>query len=192
MRQKKKRTLWLLAALVVGSLMFAYGMHLASWRSSQYDNYNMGLRAYETGDAKTAVQLFDRSLGSYRGEQRAGWLHRFIYPAPDRELAALANFHKGKALLRARQIEPAVEAFKESLRLNPGNNYGGIGLSEAQRLEAQAEVVKYDLELLFKNNKQQADGQGKGKGKPGDKPGGKPVPGDEPGNMPGKGNKDDI
>lgn len=189
----EKRNLWLLALLVAGCLMLGYGYQLATWQNLQYDYYNVGLQAYEQGDIKTAVEMFDRSMNQYKRESKAGWLHRFIYPAPSRELAAQAAFHKAKALLRARQAEPAVEAFKESLRLNPGNGYSGMSLSDAQRMEAEAMVVKYDLELLFKNQPQLAQGQGKGKGnKPGQPGDGKPVPGDDPGSKPGKGNKDDI
>lgn len=187
-----KRNLWMLAAMFAGILMLFYGFSLATWRSAQTDYYNVGLVAYEQGDVKTAVEMFDRSLAHYKRDSREGWLHRFVYPAPSRELAALAAFHKAKALLRARQAEPAVEAFKESLRLNPGNGYTGMALSDAQRLEAQAMVVKYDLELLFKNQPQLGKGQGKGQPKPGDQPGNNPVPGDNPGSKPGKGNKDDI
>ena len=76
-----------------------------------------------------------------------------------------------------------------------GNLYVGEDLTEQeyQLLREAAMVVKYDLELLFKNSPEQAEKQGKpkpGKGKP-DK-GDKPVPGEDPGNMPGKGNRDTI
>ena len=63
-----------------------------------------------------------------------------------------------------------------------------------QRLTDQSLIVKYDLELLFKNNKQLAQGEGKGEGKPqpGDQDGKKQQPGQQPGDKPGKGNKDAI
>lgn len=195
MRKKNsRRTYWMIAALVAGILFSGFGLHLATYQSAQTGYYNLGLAAYQQEDLQLANAAFDRSIQAYKAESRAGWLHRFIYPEPSREMAALAYFHKAKVLLRARQVEPAVEAFKESLRLNAGNGYQGISLSEAQRLEAQAEVVKYDLELLFKNQPQQGQGQGKGKGKPqqGDGTGNQQVPGDQPGAQPGKGKPDDI
>lgn len=195
MRKKNsRRTYWMIAALVAGILFTGFGVHLATYTSSQTQYYNLGLSAYEQENLQLANAAFDRSIQAYKSESRAGWVHRFIYPEPSRELAALAYFHKAKVLLRARQVEPAVEAFKESLRLNAGNGYAGIPLSDAQRLEAQAEVVKYDLELLFKNQPQQGEGQGKGKGKPqkGDGKGNQQVPGDQPGSQPGKGKPDDI
>lgn len=189
-----RRTYWLVAALAVGILLTASGLHLASWKSAQTQYYNVGLAAYNQEDLPLAAAAFDRSILAYKQESTAGWWHRFIYPEPSREVAALAYFHKAKVLLRARQVEPAVEAFKESLRLNAGNGYGGIPLAEAQRLEAQAEIVKYDLELLFKNQPQQGEGQGKGKPKPGDGDGkgNQQVPGDQPGSKPGNGKPDDI
>jgi hypothetical protein len=95
-------------------------------------------------------------------------------------------------LIRAQQIPAAVDAFKESLMINPGNGYTGMSVDDANRMQAEAYTVKYDLELLFKNNPDQAQKQGKGKPKDGDGQGGKPVPGNDPGSQPGKGNRDDI
>jgi|AGTN01.3.fsa_nt_gi hypothetical protein len=192
-----KTRLWLVAALVTGLLVFGSGFKLLSWQDSQVGFYNQGLAAYQSGDAKTALQFFDKSLGVYRQRTRLTWSERFFYPAANREYAALASFHKAKALLHLRQAEPAVEAFKESLRLNPGNSYDKLAgfehasQKDVNRLTEEALVVKYDLELLFKNNKQMADGQGKGKPKPG-QPGDKKQPGQQPGQQPGKGNKDEI
>lgn len=198
---KKKSRLVLAAALLVGLASFGFGYHLLTWQDAQVVYYNQGIAAYKSGDPQTALELFDKSLGVYRQRQRAGWKDRFIYPAPNQEFAALANFQKAKSLLRLRKAEPAVEAFKESLRLNPGNDYDSLsGLSgaskkELDRLVEQALTVKYDLELLFNNNQQLADGQGKEgqkgeKGEKGDKK--QQSPGKEPGELPGKGNKDEI
>ncbi len=192
MRFFTKSNLWLLAALVAGCLSLNYGFQLATWRSAQVEYYNQGLAAYQTGDVQTAAKLFDQSIAAYKQQTRADWLTRFVYPHANVELAAQANFHKAKALLRMRQGEPAVEAFKESLKLNPGNGYRGVSLEDAERLREQAMIVKYDLELLYKNNPQM--GQGQGKGGKGNKPGqgNKQVPGDQPGTQPGKGDRDKM
>lgn len=180
--------------VLAGAAAFAYGIYLFTWQDSQYQLYNQGLAAYQTGDVQKAIKYFDQSLGVYKTRQNENWGERLVYPKPDREVAAQAAFHKAKALIRAKQGKPAVEAFLESLKLNSGNLYQGRGLSqrEVQEAEEGAKVVKYDLELLFKNNPSLAEGQGKGKPKPGDKKGDKPAPGEDPGKMPGKGNKDDI
>lgn len=200
-----KPRVWLVASFVIGLVVFGWVYRVMTWEDKQTAFYDVGVTTYQTAqeapDMKAAIDLFDRSMGVYKMRSKSSdWSDRFLYPAPNRELAALAAFHKAKALLRLKQVEPAVEAFKESLRLNPGNNYQNLpGFEHASkedivRLEAQAMQVKYDLELLFKNNKQQAEGQGKGKGKPGDKPGDgkKQQPGQQPGDQPGKGKKDDI
>lgn len=185
---------WLIAAALAGALFLAGGYHLLTWSSGQVEFYNLGLKAYENGDMPTAIQAFDRSIAIYKQEKRASWFHRFIYPQPDDELAALAYFHKGKAHLMNRQGELAVESFKESLRLNPGDRIEGLAADDAERLREEALVVKYDLEMLFKSRPDlaQQQGKGKGKGKPGDGKGNKPDPGNDPGSQPGKGNRDDI
>ncbi|MBX9673679.1 MAG: hypothetical protein K2X70_09570 [Candidatus Obscuribacterales bacterium] len=192
----RKRVVVILTVLV-GIASIAFGLHLYSWRDAQVEFYNRGLVAYRTGDVQQAIKFFDQSLSVYKSRvNREGWQERVLYPAPDRGMAAQAAFHKAKALLYARQAKPAVQAFQESLELNPGNLYQGRGLSQREVLEAEetAKIVKYDLELLFKNDPSQAQQQGKGKGKGQGKPdpNGKPVPSDDPGKQPGKGNRDAI
>lgn len=201
-----KSRLGLAALFVVGLTVFGFANRVMSWRDAQTEFYNAGIAKYETAqqadDMKMAIDYFDKSIAVYKQRsEHSTWSERFLYPAPSREMAALAAFHKAKALLRLRQAEPAVEAFKDSLRLNPGNNFVNLPGFEQMtkddivRLESQALQVKYDLELLFKNNKQQGQGQGKGKqGKDKGKPseGKKQAPGNEPGDQPGKGKKNDL
>jgi tetratricopeptide (TPR) repeat protein len=189
------RRMAVIATVIIGALIFSYGLYLYSWRDAQIAQYNQGIAAYRSGDHQVAVKYFDTSLSTYKGRQDLNWMERFIYPKPDKELAALASFHKAKSLLRLNQAPPAVQAFKESLELNSGNLYLGRDLTEKeyQVFREAAMVVKYNLELLFKNDPQQAQKQGKGKGKGNGPPqDGKPVPGDDPGSMPGKGNRDTI
>lgn len=199
MEKKTSTRKRIMAALtvLVGALSFAYGLYLYTWHDGQTETYNAGLVAYQNGDMQAAIKFFDQSLGVYRTRQHESWTERFVYPKPDKELAAEAAFHKAKALLRAKQVKPAVESFRESLELNSGNMYQGRGLSprEVQEAAENAYIVKYDLYLLFKNNPEQAQqqGKGKGKGKPGDKADqGKPTPDKDPSGMPGKGNRDDL
>jgi len=190
---KQKRNRWFLAGLIAGLLLLFYGLGLAMWQSPQVYYYDLGLKQYTDGDLPHAVQSFDRSLAAFKASARnRTWLERFVYPKPDRELAALADFQKGKVLIRAQQGQPAVDALEESLMLNAGNGYGDdVSKADAVRMHEEALAVKYDLELLFKNNPSLAQQQGKGKGK-GQGKGDKQVPGTEPGKQPGKGNRDDI
>lgn len=191
---RKKRNRWLSTLAVMGALMLAGSMYLATWTNAPVENFNAGLQAYEAGDMKTAVQLFDKSLAAYKtAETNQNALHDFFYPAPDRNVAARASFQKAKALLQLKQGPAALAAFKESLLLNPGNGYDdNMLLSRAKEMEAEAKYTQYDLELLFKNNPAAAQQEGKGKGKGKGQPGNQQVPGTEPGNMPGKGDRNNI
>jgi tetratricopeptide (TPR) repeat protein len=187
----KLRNTWLGVALVVGALLLAGGYHLLTYTNGQAEYYNIGLKAYENGDMPHAIQFFDKSIDSYKRETRAGWTHRFIYPRPSKELVAMAYFQKAKAHLQNRQGELAVQSFKDALKLNPGNLHEGSSRAEDQRLAEEALVVKYDLEMLFKNRPDLAQQEGKGKGK-GKGQGNKQAPGTQPGDQPGKGNRDDV
>ncbi len=191
------RTAWLVAALIAGVLLVDGGYRLSTYVDPQVAYYDLGIKAYQAGDMAKAVRYFDMSIASYKAAQRDTWMHRFINPRPSLELAAMANFQKGKALLQAKQAEQAVEAFKESLRLNPGDLRGGLSADQALRLHEEAMVVKYDLELLFKSRPDLAAGQGKGQGQGQQGQGqgqqqGKQAPGQNPGSLPGKGRPDDI
>ncbi len=189
---RRRRNRWLALGSFLGALMLLGGMHLHSYKNVQAEAYNAGLVAYQAGDMEKAVQLFDRSVDAYRSAGQANALDSAVYPQPDRALAALADFQKAKALLQLKKAPAAVDALKESLALNPGNGYkSDISAAEAERLAADARFTQYDLELLFKNNPDQAKQQGKGKGNPG-KPSDKQLPGTEPGDQPGKGDRNNI
>jgi tetratricopeptide (TPR) repeat protein len=192
MLESKKR--WIVICLLAsfaGSVMFTGGVVLERWRSEQIDFYNAGITAHQAGNTQQAVEMFDRSLQAYQRALQARWLERFIYPRPNTELAARASFHKGMALIRAQQAEPAVAALVLSLRLNPGTGRAYYA-DEAARLSELALIVKYNLELLFNQRPDLAQAQGAGR-TPGDGSG-EPqrVPGQNPGGMPGPGNRDDL
>ncbi len=190
---RKKRNRWLGLGSLLGAVMLLGGLHLATWNNAPVDTFNAGLQAYEAGDMKTAVQLFDKSLAAYKtaaADENAA--RDVFYPAPDRSVAARASFQKAKALLQLKQGPAALEAFKQSLLLNPGNGYNKILLARANEMESEARYTEYDLELLFKNNPAMAQQEGQGKGKGKGQPGNQQVPGTEPGNMPGKGDRNAI
>jgi len=192
----RKRIVTVVATVIVGAILFAFGISQRHWFDAQYVYLDNGNAAYSTDDLQNAIKFYDQSLGVYKSRMRSeAWSDRFLYPHPDRRMAAQAAFHKGMALLKAKQAEAAVKAFQESLQLNPGNMYEGtMSAKDQEAAREEANTVKYNLMLLFKANPQLAQAQGKGKGKPGDKPGDgdKPVPSDDPSNKPGKGDKDAI
>ncbi|MBS1995243.1 MAG: tetratricopeptide repeat protein [Cyanobacteria bacterium SZAS LIN-2] len=179
---------------VAGAIIFSIGLYLHQWSDAQYALYNRGIAAYRANDMQVAIKFADQSLSLYKSRRAASWPERFIYPRPDKELAAQAAFLKGKALLRSNQPSAAVQSFKESLELNSGNLYLGRHLSEEEfhRYYEAAMVTKYDLELVFKNNPPQAKKQGKGKPQDKGGQGTTPVPGEDPSTQPGKGRRDTI
>jgi len=193
MRFLKNRKLRLFAAVIAGLFFLYGGFKLSVWSDPQSYYYNQGLKLYASQqDPLKAAQLFDRSMAAYREAQNRDWIHRFLYPEPNTELAALAQFQKAKALLRAQKAKEAVDAFETSLVLNPGNGYSdSVSKTDAERMHEEAMVVKYDLEQLFKSQPQLAQQQGKGKGKgQGKQP--QRVPGQDPNNSAGKGKSGQI
>lgn len=195
---RKRKLIFIAVLLVSGLMILSKGVELSSWRSQQIELYNQGIDAYVHGDFEAAVDLFDRSIAAYEEDLQKDGLHRFIYGPPSRELAALANFQKGKALLLQKKVRPAIEAFMQSLRLNPGNDYTALSvkIEDVQRMFDQALIVKYDLEFLFRANKSQSQksdqSQPAQQGDSGDTPvPGSPQPGD-PGHGQGEGGGDDL
>jgi hypothetical protein len=202
---KHRRVLLLVASVIAAVLLVGEGIRVNSWRSPQVVHYNEAMAAYklamQTGDPKEidrALALFDQSLSSYQDESAKNGVHRIVLGTPSTETAALAQFHKGVLLLAKAQatkksayVTDAVTSFVESLKLNPGEPYQGVSPEDAQRLNDEAMIVKYDLELLFKQHpeqqKQSQSGQGNGPPKPAQQ-----APGSNPGSQPGHGNNDSI
>lgn len=178
---------------VVGCAILWGSTRLQNWTDPQVQYYNQGIAFYKEGKVDEAMLAFDKSLDAYKQQQNRTWLEKTLYPAPSTEYAALAHAKKAVLFIIKQKAPEAVNAFKDSIKLNPGGEqFKSLSPDEIRRLSEQSMVVKHNLELLFKKNPSMAQGEGKGKGKgKGDKKG-KPRPGDEPGNQPGRGNKDDI
>lgn len=187
---------WFFAAVLGGALALSGSITFIWWSDVQTSFYDRGVQLYINGNMEKAVEMFDRSAQYYRRGTTEPWYISIFYPGPSRELAALANHHKARALAIIGQVEPAVESFKEALRLNPGINYERIedfaliSRTDRTRLLVQSLDMKRNFELLLKKNQDQQKKQGKGKGKP--KEGGKPQPGNQPGSKSGKGNRNAL
>lgn len=187
---------WFFAAVLGGALALSGSITFIWWSDVQTSYYDRGVQLYINGNMEKAVEMFDRSAQYYRRGTTEPWYISIFYPGPSRELAALANHHKARALAIIGQIEPAVESFKEALRLNPGINYeriedfASLSRTDRTRLLLQSLDMKRNFELLLKKNQDQQQKQGKGKGKP--KEGGKPQPGNQPGSKSGKGNRNAL
>jgi tetratricopeptide (TPR) repeat protein len=198
---KRLKKLIFLALVLVAVLCFLAAYELSSVRSQQYSYYNAGLLALQAGDTKEAIHDFDKSLSVYGSEAQAGWVYHLVYGRPSEEMASLAHFYKGLALLQEAQAEQrpgimgeAVDELEASLKINPGYPYAdGVSPVDAARMNAEALTVKHNLELIFmqhpEQQKQNGNGQGQGNGPP--QPA-QPAPGNNPGNKPGHGNDNGI
>jgi tetratricopeptide (TPR) repeat protein len=193
LRSKKGRRVALAIVTVLGALLLLGAQILATWQSSQVAWYNRGVEALHKGELNEALQDFNNSLNAYQREQNPSWLERYLLPAPSPELAALAYKNEGLIFILAQKPEAAVTAFKQSLAINSGTGYGPeYSSADVARLQEEARVVQYDLELLYKKNPSLQQGEGKGQGKGQGKQGDKPAPGQDPSKGSGKGNRDAI
>lgn len=202
MRQSspKKRLITVLT-VVFGLLGSAGGLYLHFWADYQASLYNQGLAQYRTLEFTEAAKSFERSIIAFEHAGDRQWLERFVYPKPDREVAALAALHLGNALLRQKNIPKAIKAFKKSIRLNPGTGYSSLpgypqelSPEDLTRLAKQAEIAKYNLELLLRNTPDDEQKEGPGnkleaeeKEEEKDQ-----IPQIAPGSQPGKGGADDL
>lgn len=190
---RKRRRMAIAIVTLLGVLLLVGAELVATWRSPQVAYYNQGIELAEQGDIEGAMKSFDRSIAAYQQMQDRSGFERVLLPDPSLEYAALAHKQRAILFIMAQKPDQAILAFKESLKLNPGDTYPpGVSREDAERLREQALVVKYDLELLYKKNPQQAQGEGKGKGDQQGQGQPKPAPGNDPGKLPGKGNRDDI
>lgn len=189
--------------MAIGLLLTSCGAYLTFWHDSQMREYNQGLSHYRTLQFEESIQAFERADAVYQYSLNRSWFERFVYPKPNREVAALALLHKGNALIRLQQMERAKKAYQESITYNPGSGYleipGFMELSlkakDITRLANQARIAKHNLELLLKNqppepkdkkgNGNQLEAEDEEKEQ-------EQIPQLAPGSQPGKGGKDDI
>lgn len=197
---KTIKLLPMVITLAMGMLLTASGLYLIFWQDNQMNSYNQGVALYRALKFEDSLRAFGRAEAAYKGSLDRSWLENFIYPKPDREVAALTLTHKANALLRLLKIESAIKAYKEAIRLNPGSGYFEIpGFKELQlkqsdvlRLKEQARIAKYNLELLLRNTPEEPEKKGKGADKEAQVEEQKQIPQLAPGSQPGKGGKDDI
>lgn len=174
-------------SILAGAAMLYGAITLMSVRSNQVDLYNQALTDMKKGEIADSLKGFDASINAYKADLKRSELENLVLPESRRYLAARAYFHKANLLLQVRKPKEAVEAYKESLRLNPGNEYLGLSDKNAQVMNADSRYTAHNLELLFKSG-QGGSGQGKGKGKPGDKEGKQGQdPSQDPSSRPGSG-----
>jgi hypothetical protein len=179
-----------IAVAIAASLLLG-AQYFDTWHSDQYAYYNAGIQMYKAGDRicnkqqladplgnhcidiESAQKLFGASMKAWDKQLNAPTpLEQFVLPGASHELAALAALHQGVLAIMNKKPEEAVKAFKLSIMIA---NQG----PDTKMLRAIKKAAQYDLELLFKKNPSQAQGQGKGQPKPGNQPG-KPEQGNRP------------
>jgi hypothetical protein len=194
-KSKKMRTVLCVA---VGLIMLGAGVFVALWRDGQAILYNQGLQSYvfaqtagmnnpdnpvHSGQDRMkmliqAAKMFDLSVRVYKIESKANWITRFVFPSPDRNLAAKASFRKGNCLEWLGDEKDAVEAYKVYLQLNPGG--------DNDKDAADTIVDQHNLELVYNHNPdlQKQEGKGKGNGNSNGDPDKQQDPGDKAGHQP--------
>lgn len=199
-----------LSLLFFAGIGVFYGSaNLKVWESAQYLAYNQGVAAMNEGKVDEAMVAFDKSLDLYKSGAYRSRTETLLYPGRSAEIAALALSKKAILFIVKQKPDQAINAFKESITLNPGGSDADLlkrvmkgdelSSSDVKRLAGQSFDVKHNLELMFKKNpsQQQKEGKGKGKGKPGkgepkDGDGKEPAQGTRPGPGSGKSNPNAI
>jgi len=175
-----------LAAIAGGALVFMVGYRLQNYRSDVVSHYNDAIAQITQGDATNSLKELDAVVACYRAELQRERLPALVLPAPRRDLAALAMFHKGNLLVMMKKTQEASEAYQEGLRLNPADTPQTPPLLQKIALD-----TRYNLELLLRSGQAHGQGQGNGKGQgQGNKPGDGQQPADQP--SAGHSNDEDI
>lgn len=202
--QKGSKTFLFAITMVFGLLCTSFGAYLSFWADNQMRSYNLGITHYRQMQLPLALRAFEVSQIEYEIALKRSWVERFLFPKPNREVAALAAMQRGKILIRLKKMDAAKKALIESTRLNPGSGYREIpgfmdrelSAKDVTRLMTQAKTAKYNLELLIKNTPpppmQDETKEGKKSEAEEKEEEKEQIPQLAPGSKPGKGGPDDI
>lgn len=170
----------LIGITLLGTAMFALGLHMETYESPQVRYYNQGVALYEKVQSDEtvldeAILNFDKSLDEYHARENPEWLESMIYPQRSSELAALALSKKAVLLLMKQKTDDAVKAFKESISINSGSlrqelialtmPREDMSAEDIARLADQAFVTIHNLEMLWGKSPEMQMSQGKTPGK---------------------------
>lgn len=182
------------------------------WRYNARQRTAAGLAAWQRGDAEAAAEVLEQALavaprpaeprvllnagtgrlGAGKAEEALPLLTAAADAAEESgsELAPLARYNQGNALLAAGDPAAAADAYRRSLRLDPGNDDAKHNLELAlRRLDEQRPPPAGGGQQEQQEQQEQQDSDGEGgeppaEGEPGeDEPGERgeaPVPGAEP------------
>lgn len=184
-----------LTSFAIFSAGILSGMNFWMSQTDQWRQYMYGRMAYTATMYDTAVDYFDVSYNDYQLMLNAQG-DAFTAP-PSLEMAELSQHFKALALVKEGtegSIKAAVLTFKEALKLTTDDALvtANIGESLAKKIRTDRYFTQQDLEILFHNQPEQAEKEGKGRGKPdkdGDKKSDDPTKG---GNQAGKENREQL
>jgi hypothetical protein len=180
-------TLLVLLPALIGVPLALEGYSAATWQSPQVVAYNQAMAIFRDAIANqnpyelnNAVTLFQQSASAYQRQEGESGVDRVLHGSPSSELLAQTYFHEGLADLiqysayqQKSYLDQAVQLLEQAIQVNPGLPYAhDIAAGDIDRLAAESLPPKYDLEQLFQQNPQEA--QGHGQPKPGSGQGQKP------------------
>ena len=188
--------------LYITFIFFCFNVSSQEWRDSldvaraayKKKDYAKAMKYYESAQKKAPdnVDLSDEmAQSSYKAREfeKAEKIYQQSSSSKETNVQKADNYHNlGNARMKRKDYEGAIEAYKESLRMNPNDDKTRYNLSEAIRqLKNKQEQEKKDNQKDQQNdNKDQKDKEGD-KGKDGDQKdsndqqGNKGKPKDQPG-----------
>ncbi|RTL36750.1 MAG: hypothetical protein EKK48_26330 [Candidatus Melainabacteria bacterium] len=98
----------------------ALGLWLGDHEDRQVKLYNQGILYANKRLPEKAAQAFKASAAVYLEAEQLTWLERFFLPRPDPELAALAYSHLGYMAYQGKQVQAALQHYRQSLAINSG------------------------------------------------------------------------
>jgi tetratricopeptide (TPR) repeat protein len=135
------------------ALLFAATLDASAQRYPERRATRQGTRLYERGDYAGAEQAYRRALelnpelreaafnlggAMFRQENGSGaagvWAPLVADSIAGTETMAAASYNIGNTSLAGQQIDAAIEAYKQSLRLNPDDVEAKFNLAYAQKL----------------------------------------------------------
>ncbi len=169
MKHLKNPRSWVIVSFLVGFVLTMGGWYLWEQQTPQTRWYNRGMIAYNSGNYSVAIEDFDRSVSAFN--DALNQKQDPLTAPPSLEMAQLAQCHKFLALLKMKNGQLAIVAVKEGLKSSTDWNISHyiehFPLSDAERKKIGEDRLncQTDLEILFHQQKDKADGEGKGKGK---------------------------